>query len=180
MSPSDLDKMAQWKAAGLEAVEIHDKLCASRRRERRPEPDLTTTRRALRGKTFKRSVPEARGRKKTLSAKNLATMDRKRDELITKADSDYEVTWQDVVKASRVPSVHRTTAAKNMNKAGYNVKWRTPRQKPYRTDIDEAERKRKCNVLRKLPPSYWQRDVLLYMDSTRCKIREQPCRSVAW
>ena len=54
-------------------------------------------------------------------------MDRKRDELITKADSDYEVTWQDVVKASRVPSVHRTTAAKHMNKAGYNVKSRTLR-----------------------------------------------------
>ena len=105
-------------------------------------------------------------------------MDRKRDELITKTDSDYEVAWQDVVKASRVPSVHRATAAKHTNKAGYNVKWRTPHQKPYRTDIDEAERKRKCNVLGKLPPSYWQRDVLLYMDSTRCKIRQQPCRSV--
>ena len=131
---------------------------------------MATTRRAIRGKTFKRSKHETRGRKKILSNKNLATLDKKRDQLITKADGDYEVIWDDVVKAARVPHVHRTTAAKNMNAAGYNIKWRTPRLKPWRSEADEAERKRMCNRLRKLPERYWQHDVHLYMDNTRWKI----------
>ena len=112
MMPQDLDAIAAWRAEGLEAMAIHDKLCAARREEGRPEPNLATTRRAIRGKTLKRSKHETRCRKKTLSNNNLATMDKKRDQLVTKAGGDYEVIWDDVVKAARVPHVHRTTAAK--------------------------------------------------------------------
>ena len=41
------------------------------------------------------------------------------------------------------------------------------REKPMRGEADEAERKRVCNKVRKLPVSYWLRRVLLYMDNTR-------------
>ena len=57
-----------------------------------------------------------------------------------------------------------------MNAVGYNIKWRTPRLKPWRSEADEAERKRMCNKLSKLPERYWQHDVHLYMDNTRWKI----------
>ena len=154
-----------WKESGLDPIKVHEKLCTNRRKEKRPEPDLTTVRRALRGMTFKRGRSETRGRKRALSAKNLKTLDATRKRLIEKAQSDYEVAWDDVVKSSRVPRVHRTTAAKSLIAAGYDIRARTPRRKPCRTEIDEAERKRICNALRKKPVSYWQRDVVLYVDN---------------
>ena len=118
MSPKDLDDMFRWTEDGFEPTEIHDKLCKARRQQKRSKPDLTTVRRALRGRTFKRSKQERRGQKRILSARNFATMDRARNKLIQKADSDYEVIWDGVAKASRVPPVHRTTAANNIVNAG--------------------------------------------------------------
>ena len=93
-------------------------------------------------------------------------MDKARDKLIQKADSDYEVHWGDIIKASRVPAVDRTTAAKSMANAGYDVKFRKPRVKPYRADGDEAERKRICNKLRKFPDRHWQHNIAMYIDNT--------------
>ena len=49
----------------LSPVEIHSKLDAYRRRRGLGGPDLTTVRRALRGKTHRRGVPERRGRHET-------------------------------------------------------------------------------------------------------------------
>ena len=71
------------------------------------------------------------------------------------ADSEYEVHWPHVIRAARMPKVDPTTASKNMRAAGYDVKWRAPRLKPARGEADEKERKRVCNVLRKLPVRYW-------------------------
>ena len=171
MTPKDLDDIFKWKEDRLEPTEIHEKLCEARREQNRPEPDLTIVRRALRGRAFKRSKKERRGQKRRLSARNLATMDRARDKLIQKADSEYEVLCDDVVKASRVPSVHRTTAANNIANAGHNVKFRKPRLKPWRSDIDEAERKRMCNKLRKAPTRYWQHTLDMHIDNKRWKLQ---------
>ncbi len=90
--------------------------------------------------------------------------------MIQKADSEHEVLCDDVVKASRVPSVHRTTAAKNIANAGHNVKFRKPRLKPWRSDIDEAERKRMRNKLRKAPTRYWQHTLDMHIDNKRWKL----------
>ena len=171
MTADDLDTIFKWKGEGVEPVDVHKRLCALRRQQRRPEPDVTTVRRALGSKTFKRGREETRGRKTILSNRNMEAMDAKREELIQKADSEWEVTWDDVVMKSRVPAVHRTTAAKNMSDAGYDVKFRRPREKPVRGEIDEAQRKRICNKLRKLPHSYFQRKVHIYIDN---KVWEVP------
>ncbi len=160
-----MDELFAWKAEGLEPIAIHKKLGAARRRGRLSAPDLTNVRRALRGKTFKRGRSETRGRKKVLSSRNLESMDAAREQLIEKADGEGEVHWAHVLAKSRVPRVHRSTALKNMTDAGYDVKWRPARGKPMRGEADEAERKRVCNKLRKLPVSYWQRRVLLYTDN---------------
>ena len=87
-------------------------------------------RRALRGSTFKRSNVETRGRKQILSPANLRALERARKRLIARAEGDYEVHWDDIIQAARVPKVDRTTASKCMRAAGYDLAWRSPRLKP--------------------------------------------------
>lgn len=82
----ELDTIQKLKAEKATPVNIHARLVKDRKRRRQKGPVLTTVRRFLKGDTFKRSGVEARGRKLLWSAANLATMDRKRDELIVKAE----------------------------------------------------------------------------------------------
>lgn len=100
----------------------------------------------------------------------MAKLNNTRISLIERAKGETEVCWREIQKKARVPSVHRTTAAKTMQSVGYSVKARPPRQKPCRSEIDEQERKRICNKLRKLPANHWQRHVHLYMDNKRWDI----------
>ena len=167
LSPSELHSLFKWRTAGMEVADIHWKIVQARRRKNMSEPDVTTIRRALKGRTFKRGRAETRGRKKKLSSRNVKSLDAARKGLIKHADGEREVLWEDVMRKARVPVVHRSTAYRSMSDAGYNVKWRPAREKPMRTDIDEAERKRICNRWRKLPASYWLRRVDLYMDNKR-------------
>ena len=97
---------------------------------------------------------------------NLKTMDRVRDELLTKADCEREISWDEVIRKARVRKVDRTTAAKHMKKE-LGVTALRPRAKLTRNDIDEANRKRICNRLRKLPSKYWTASVQLTMDNKR-------------
>ena len=54
-----------WKEGGHTPIEIHARLVKGRKAEKpkRKGPDLTTVRRYIKGKTFKRSAVETRGRK---------------------------------------------------------------------------------------------------------------------
>ena len=167
VSKSELDQMSSWRAAGKTPIDIHTKLCAQRRRRNEGEPCLTAIRRALHGITHKRSRVETRGRPKVLSSRNLKTVDATRKRLIAKADNTREIHWSDLLRASRVPKVDPTMLAKNMRAAGYDVKWRPPRLKVCRGKIDEQQRKRICDKLRKLPVSYWIRQIDLIMDNKK-------------
>ena len=95
---------------------------------------------------------DARGRKKSLSNANLNATDRTRDKLITQADGEREISWDEVVRKSRVPAVHRTTVVNHM-KRELGIQAMRPRAKLTRNNIDEADRKRICGRLRKLPRS---------------------------
>ena len=66
-----------------------------------------------------------------------------------------------------MPKVDPTMLAKNMRAAGYDVKWRPPRLKVCRGKIDEQQRKRICDKLRKLLVSYWIRQIDLIMDNKK-------------
>ncbi len=166
ITASELDEMFEWKADGVGPATIHEKMSALRRRQRRPVPDLTTVRRALEGKTFKRGKAETRGRKRTYTSTNLKRINEVRQVEYKKAEGERELRLDYIVKKARVPTAHRTTVARNLIEAGYPVKYRPPRQKPMRSEIDEAERKKVCGKLMKRPASYWQK-VHLYMDNKR-------------
>ena len=170
LSERELDNMQQWKSDGLTPVQIHKRLSTDRRKTHRDGPDLTTVRRSLKGKTHQRSKVETRGRKRILTQTNLNRLDKTRDEIITKADNNYEVHWDDVIKRARVSKVHRTTVAKNIRDAGFDIAARKPRLKPCRTEADEAERKAKCNVLRKLDVTFYATKPDATIDNKKWKV----------
>ena len=113
---------------------------------------------------------ESRGRSCALTVHNLRALDKARKKLITEAKGEYEVHWDDVIRAARVPNVHRTTAARALKAAGYDIQWRAPRLKPDRTDLDDAQRKELCGKYRRLPESYWLDKVDAYIDCKRWPI----------
>ena len=171
LSAAEMDRAHSLSSSGSTPVEVHGRLQAARRRVRKDGPSLRTVRRALKGDTFKRSGRETRGRHRILSSTNLRAANRARKHLIKKAKGEDEVHWGDIQRAARLPAVHRTTLAKNMQAAGYGIRWRTPRLKPARGEIDEAERKAMCDRMRKLPVRYWLQDVDAYID---CKDWDLP------
>ena len=137
----ELDIIQKLQSEKATPVDNHARLVKDRKRRHQKGPVLTTARRFLKGDTFKRSCVETRGRERFWSATNFATMDRKRDELIAKVDGDREVTWDEIIRKPRVPKGDASTAAKRM-KETFGIQRRTPRLKPFRNDIDKAERKR--------------------------------------
>ena len=175
-SGGELDLMHKLKGQGLAVNDIHRHLCTVRSRRGMGCPDVTSVRRALKGKTFKRGTVETRGGPRALTLRNLRALDQARKRLIAKADGEYEVHWDDIIKAARVPKVDRTTAAKAMKAAGYDAQWRTPRLKPARGTADDAQRAEICKKLRMLPETYWTETVDAYIDCKNWKIP----RSVKW
>ena len=97
-SEIELAGMQVWKSEGLTPLQIHKRLYTDCRKKRKAVPDLTTVRRALKGKTHQRSTVETRGRKRILTPTNLKRLDKTRGQIITKADNNYEVHWDDVIK----------------------------------------------------------------------------------
>ena len=86
LEPMELDNMHSWLASGHTPIEIHGKVVSARAKTGQAALDLTTVRRASRGATHKRAIVETRGRKKSLTALNFATLDSRRVEMIENAD----------------------------------------------------------------------------------------------
>ena len=126
LSAAELDSVQAWKSQGISTLEIHLRLQRARAAGGGDGPNLSTVRRALRGITHRRGMVETRGRKRSLSPANVRALNAARKRLIAKADGQYEVHWCDIIRAARVPNVDRSTAAKGMKAAGYDIQWRTP------------------------------------------------------
>ena len=131
-SEVELDQVHVWKCQGVATADIRDRLARARAPARVSGPSLRALQRALKGSTFRRAKVETRGRKEKLSPANIRALERARKRLIAKADGDYEVHWDDIIRAARVPHVDRTTAAKSLKAAGYAVAWRTLEASPWR------------------------------------------------
>ena len=169
-SPAELDFMQQQAQDNKSPVQIHTALCKQRARKKLAEPDLTTVRRALKGKTFKRSRTETRGKKPKLTPQAVEKLNKARLQLQTKAKAEYEVHWKDIIKAARVPKIDPTTAARRVQAAGHDVKWRQPRQKPIRDDSTLQERTEVCSRLRRYPVKYFSDTLDLIMDNKSFEI----------
>lgn len=169
-SATELDRMHKLHAQGVAVTDILSRLSRTRARLGQGGPDLTSVRRALKGRTFKRGRAETRGRPRRLTRHNLRSLDKARMRLVKKMDGDGEVHWEDVIRAARVPLVDRTTASKALRAAGYDIRWRNPRTKPPRSGMDEAHRAKMCDKLRKLPDAFWTEKVDAYIDCKRWSV----------
>ena len=127
LSDAELDFIAAKRLAGKSAVQIHALLSSRRARAGVDAPHLTNVRRALKGKTYKRSRKETRGRKATYSRKVVLALDRARKDLIKKTKNNREVRWQDVRKKAKAPEGHRSTLKRAFNREGIKVAARAPR-----------------------------------------------------
>lgn len=126
-------------------------------------------RKFLRGRTYNQTE-EARGRKRSLGPRAVAALNKKRRELVKKADGEQEVTWDECIKKSRVRKVHRTTAKRALNDAGIPVARRRPREKPQRNSDNIATRKEVCRRWRFLPDDYFSEQVDLIIDNSHVEV----------
>ena len=100
------------------------------------------------------------------SALRTCALDAARKRLIAKAAGQCEVHWSGIIRAARAPGVDRSTAVKGMKAAGYDLQWRSPRQKLVRGDIDEDMMMRICGNLRKKPVTFWTAELDAIVDNT--------------
>ena len=165
LSTKELDSIAAFQAKGLEAVAIVGRLASQRKRRREDPPDVTTVRRALNCKTHQRGAVERRGRKRKVNAKSAKKLNSTRKKLYKEAKGEREVGWKEVIRKARVKKVHPSTAARRLEDAGFDVKWRPPRNKPLRDREHERERYEVCSRWRKYSPKYFSERMDLFMDN---------------
>ena len=166
LSPEERDEARRLAAMRLTPIEVWENLKAQRAQRKIEPPDLTTLRRFLKGKTYSAAGQETRGRKRKFSRRVVLNMDKKRKELLAKADGQYEVQWADVLKKSRAPSADPTTVARSFSREGLDVKWRAPRERPLRGPEHVAERLEACRKWQSLPVDYFTDKVDMITDNT--------------
>ena len=165
LSDAELALLRAWLTEGRRPSSIWQ-LLRERRLSAGVQPlGLTAVRKALKGKTHKKSGVETRGRKRKLSARAVRAIDAKRKELISKAGGRREVTWPEVLRKARVKPVHSTTARRALSAAGIPVAARAPRQKPQRAAAHLEERTSVCRRWRFLPRDYFSQKVDLIIDN---------------
>ena len=111
-------------------------------------------RQALRGRTYRRSKQETRGRKPVITRRLVHKINYTRKRLQKKANGEREVRWEDIRRASRAPRVHRTTVSRAFQREGIAVQARRPRTKPDRTPLQAKARVEYCEAWSKKPASY--------------------------
>ena len=161
----ELDQVTVCVAKGMGAKEILAVIAKQRRRAKVDPPKIWALRRAVAGATHKRGKTERRGRGKKLTAVQTSRLLGKRRDLIEKAQGERYVSLDEVVPRSRVPKVHRTTAARYLRTVG--VKWCRMREKPPRTVCHEEDRKEVCRTWRKRPTTFWTETVDLIIDAKK-------------
>ena len=169
LTPMELDQLMKWKGKKT-PKELHA-LLAGQRLEKGIEPvKLPSVRKALRGQTHLRGRSETRGRKRRVTARGVEALDNARKRLQEKCGGNKEVPWKKIIKAARIKVVHPTTAARRMDAAGKDIKFRRPREKPQRTAEDRASRAAQCKRMRRLPEDYFIENVDLIIDNKQWPI----------
>ena len=149
------EKIQKWSG--------HDKMKGSKilallnsTREARGETPIekSTVDRFIRGETHVRGAPEMRGRPNQLTRQDIRKLQQARRRLIRNADSEEQVTWQDVLDEA---ALEATPSLRVVQDALRNegVRFRPPRKKIALTSEDAKKRYREALVLRKKPVSFW-------------------------
>ena len=150
--------------AGLEAV--------NKSRRRRGEDELTWSPvyRFITGRTHKHASSEKRGRKKILGKSDIRLLMAARRRLIKKADSEYRVTYEDIVEEAGFEGKCSQRLVENAIR-DRGVSYKQPRRKIGPTEEDAATRWKVAKHWLKRPKGYWTKNVHGYWD---CKAFVMP------
>ena len=165
LSQAELSQLRQRPGdVSVTPMQLWKKHKQARRQARQKPLCLTAFRNALQGRTYNQ-VRECRGRKCSLGTRAVKALDKKRRELVEKDDGEFEVSWADCVKKSRIKKVHATPAKKALLRAGILVAARAPREKPERDPEHDAERHETCGRWRFLPTDYFLDKIDITIDN---------------
>ena len=115
----------QDKSTPTEAL---DHINAARRRRKEPEVGKGSVHRYVKGLTHKLGAVEKRGRKRSLSPRDVRALDQARRRLIKKANNNVRVTHADVVEEAGVGEKAGERLCADVLRAG-GVAYRAPRRK---------------------------------------------------
>ena len=161
-------------ASGKSACQIYDVLAKRRGAKGVDMLNSTAVRRFLRGHSHKRGKVETRGRKRSLSRRNVLAMDKSRLKFIKDVQGTRQATWDLCRVKGRAPKAHRTTVARAFAREGVDVKLRRCREKPQRTAAVERERAELCGRMRRWPLRRFTDDIDLIIDNKKYDIPTTP------
>ena len=165
LTGAELDLIHKETALGKAPSDIQERIGQRRRRSGKAAPNITNVRKAMRGKSHRQGVKEARGRKRKLTHRWVCKMNTTRKGLLARADGCYEVRWKDVLTKSRAPKVHRSTLKRSFDRSGIPVQARRPREKPQRTAEHAKARVQHCEKWGAKPPSYYEKTIDMLIDN---------------
>ena len=108
LSPVELDFIMASLGRRQSAKEIHEAIKSRREAVGTEAPQIWAIRRACRGTTHRRGRSETRGPKNKLDKAQVRRLNDSRVRLLKTAKTEYEVTYQQILKSARL-KVHRTT-----------------------------------------------------------------------
>ena len=164
LTSTELDWLKELEGKGLAPTEVRAKLEVRRTKSGLATPHLTKVRLALKGKTYRRGQTETRGRPSSLTTLQLRRLNTVRKALIKEAKGEFEIHWDDVLAKAKL-DVDPATARRHLKKAGFDLRWRRPREKPTRSVQVEKERLEICQRWRRLPLGHWSEKVDMIIDN---------------
>ena len=91
LTPAELDFIQEKERLGKDVLDMYAALKSRREKKGIAVPHITNFRKVLKGKTYKRSQKETRGRKRKFTKRMVLKMNSVRKNLIKKAENEREV-----------------------------------------------------------------------------------------
>ena len=157
-----VDQMVRRDKAGL--LDALRKINAGRAKDGVPMLGKHAVYRFISGATHGRGKSETRGRKRSLSKRDVTTLEKARKRLLKAADSTRRVTYDDIQSDAGLGDTCCGRVAQDALRAG-GVRFRAPRRKVYLSDDDAKERLKVAKAWVKRPSTFWSNHVHAYVDN---------------
>lgn len=174
LTPTEQDRILAARVSRKTSAHIYDVIARQRLKRGERMVHINVIRCFLRGRTHGRSKVETRGRKRSLSRRNVLTMDAARRKIINDSKGAHQVTWQDIIAKGRAPRAHATTVARAFAREGMQVKLRRSREKPQRTPAMERERMEVCGRMRRWPLARFTEAIDMIIDNKAWEVPTTP------
>ena len=174
LTSAEQDRILVAQASRKSTAQMYDLLARQRQKRGEKMVHINVIRCFLRGRTHRRSKVETRGRKRSLSRRNVLAMDAARRKIINDMKGGHQVKWQEIVAKGRAPRAHATTVARVFEREGLTVKPRRSRGKPQRTPAMERERMDLCGRMRRWPLTRFAETIDMLIDNKNGRSRRRP------